>query len=44
MQKDNLKNETHTDANNVLVAGAFKELAEWVLIYKFCVSNINHRF
>lgn len=34
MQTDNLKNETPTDANNVLVAGAFKELAEWLLINK----------
>ena len=34
MKNDDLKNETPTDANNVLVAGAFKELAEWLLINK----------
>ena len=34
MKNDNLKQETPADANNVLVASAFKELAQWLLINK----------
>lgn len=34
MKKETLNHQTPADAKPVLVAGAFKELAEWLLINK----------